>query len=120
MLFVGKALLSGPSIRVCQKVNMPFVAFSGLLEIYRKHCFTEFVSNYCDQEAVKISKYTDGIARIKGTHYQELSFRSVDAHHGNQFFSFILFSTSKLFLELCSVVNFSAHETCPIAKWRQI
>ena len=56
MLFVGKALLSGLSIRVCQKVNMPFVAFSGLLEIYRKHCFTEFVSNYHDQEAIKTSK----------------------------------------------------------------
>ena len=66
MLFVLKALQSGFSIRVCWKVNMPFVALSGLLEIW-KHCFTECVSNYHDQEAVKSSKYTDGIAWIKDT-----------------------------------------------------
>ena len=56
MLFVLKALQPGVSIKVCRKINMPFVAFSGLLEIYWKHCFTEFVSNYHDQEAIKTSK----------------------------------------------------------------
>ena len=69
---MGKALQPGLSIRVCQKVIVPFVAFSDLLEIYCKHCFTEFVNNCHDQEAVKTSKYTGGIARIKDTHYRVL------------------------------------------------
>ena len=64
-----------------------------------KTLYTEFDSNYHDQEAVKTSKYTDGIARIKDTHYRELLFQSVDARCANRFFS-LLFLYCSVQLEL--------------------
>lgn len=58
-MFVGKALQPGLSMRVCRKLNMPFVAFQACWKSTGITVLLKFFSNYHDQKAVKTSIYTE-------------------------------------------------------------